>query len=65
MDLAGSTRVSYDLCKRKWLGLGAFAGTDDAPGRWHLPKGIMLHEVTEDLPKNILLSPSWLEHLET
>ncbi len=44
----GATRQSYELCKRKWLGLGPFAT------RWHLPEGILLSALDEgDLEDHI------------
>lgn len=36
----GSTKKNYQWAKNKWLGLGSFGDV------WHLPEGIMLHELT-------------------
>lgn len=44
----GSTRVSYDLCKRKWLGLYTLGPHGRAStARWHLDPEMMLHELTD------------------
>lgn len=48
-SVEGSTRVSYDLCKRKWLGLGAFGQEVDGRGPlWHLEPTMKLHELTDE-----------------
>ena len=39
---SGKTKESYDLARRKWIGDGKFAD------RWHLPPGMMLHELTDE-----------------
>lgn len=44
----GKTKVSYELCKRKWLGEGQFAD------RWHLPEGMLLSALDDgDLEDHI------------